>query len=194
VRIAGAGAMGVAAAQELAARGYDVTITDPGPLPRPEAASTDISKIVRMDYGADVLYTEMMEGAIPRWRAWSARWGGGLFHEDGFLLLSRAKLTEGTFEGDSLRTLERRGHRVERLDAEAIARRFPAWTGYVDGYRKFHGDEGFTFTTWDPHVRLDYAFLPEPFKGRLQRCEVIRDHPAVKQASDHFPLVCEIAL
>ena len=66
--------------------------------------------------------------------------------------------------------------------------------GYVDGYRKFHGDEGFTFTTWDPHVRLDYAFLPEPFKGNLQRCEVIRDHPAVKQASDHFPLVCEIAL
>ncbi len=66
--------------------------------------------------------------------------------------------------------------------------------GYVDGYRKFHGDEGFTFTTWDPHVRLDYAFLPEPFKGRLQRCEVIRDHPAVKQASDHFPLVCEVAV
>lgn len=66
--------------------------------------------------------------------------------------------------------------------------------GYVDGYRKFHGDEGFTFTTWDPHVRLDYAFLPEPFKGCLQRCEVIRDHPAVKQASDHFPLVCEIAV
>ena len=66
--------------------------------------------------------------------------------------------------------------------------------GYVDGYRKFHGDEGYTFTTWDPHVRLDYAFLPEPFKGNLQRCEVLKDHPGVKQASDHFPLVCEVAL
>ena len=66
--------------------------------------------------------------------------------------------------------------------------------GYVDGYRKFHGDEGYTFTTWDPHVRLDYAFLPEPFKGNLQRCEVISDHPGLKQASDHFPLVCEVAL
>jgi exodeoxyribonuclease-3 len=66
--------------------------------------------------------------------------------------------------------------------------------GYVDGYRKFHGDEGYTFTTWDPHVRLDYAFVPEPFKGNLQRCEVVRDHPAVKQASDHFPLVSELTL
>jgi glycine/D-amino acid oxidase-like deaminating enzyme len=128
--------MGVATALELAARGWSVTVVEPGPLPRPEAASTDISKIVRMDYGVDELSTEMMEEAIPRWRAWSARWGGGLFHEDGFLLLSRAPLAKGAFEGDSLDTLTRRGHRLERLDAAAIARRFPAWArgGYVDGY------------------------------------------------------------
>ena len=64
--------------------------------------------------------------------------------------------------------------------------------GYVDGYRKFHGDEGHTFTTADPHVRLDYAFLPDAMKGNLLRCEVIRDLPAVKKASDHFPLLSEL--
>lgn len=64
--------------------------------------------------------------------------------------------------------------------------------GYVDGYRKFHGDEGFTFPTWDPHVRLDYAFLPEPAKGNLLRCEIVRNHPSLKEASDHFPLLSEI--
>ena len=64
--------------------------------------------------------------------------------------------------------------------------------GYVDGYRKFHGDEGYTFPTWDPHVRLDYAFLPEPFKGSLKRCEVVRGLPRLKEASDHFPLLTEI--
>jgi endonuclease/exonuclease/phosphatase family metal-dependent hydrolase len=64
--------------------------------------------------------------------------------------------------------------------------------GYVDGYRKFHGDEGHTFPTWDPHVRLDYAFLPEPFKGHLQRCEVVRGLPGLKEASDHFPLLTEL--
>jgi len=66
--------------------------------------------------------------------------------------------------------------------------------GYVDGYRKFHGDEGYTFTSWDPHVRLDYAFLPEPFKGNLLRCAVVNGLPALKTASDHLPLVCEVAL
>jgi len=64
--------------------------------------------------------------------------------------------------------------------------------GYVDGYRKFHGDEGYTFPTWDPHVRLDYAFLPAAFAGTLQRCEVVRDSSALKQASDHFPLLFEL--
>ena len=66
--------------------------------------------------------------------------------------------------------------------------------GYVDAYRKFHGDEGHTFTTGDPHVRLDYGFVPEPFKGNLQRCEVVRDHPKLKSASDHFPLLTELTL
>jgi endonuclease/exonuclease/phosphatase family metal-dependent hydrolase len=64
--------------------------------------------------------------------------------------------------------------------------------GYVDAYRKFHGDEGHTFTAWDPHVRLDYAFVPEAFKGTIQRCEVVRDHQALKDASDHLPLLTEL--
>jgi endonuclease/exonuclease/phosphatase family metal-dependent hydrolase len=65
--------------------------------------------------------------------------------------------------------------------------------GYVDGYRKFHGDEGHTFPALDPHVRLDYAFLPQPFAGNLLRCEVVRTHPSAKHASDHLPLLTEIS-
>ena len=65
--------------------------------------------------------------------------------------------------------------------------------GYVDGYRAFHGDEGHTFTARDPHVRLDYAFLPEKFKQNLTKCEVVRNHPALKDASDHLPLLSEIS-
>ena len=64
---------------------------------------------------------------------------------------------------------------------------------YVDGYRKLHADvKGYTFPTWDPHLRLDYVFLPERFASRLQSCEVIDRLAKVQAASDHFPLLSEL--
>jgi endonuclease/exonuclease/phosphatase family metal-dependent hydrolase len=65
--------------------------------------------------------------------------------------------------------------------------------GYTDAYRSLHADqEGPTFPSWDPHVRLDYAFLPTPFAGKLTSCEVIRDLPRLREASDHLPLLSEL--
>ncbi|MDH3731338.1 MAG: FAD-dependent oxidoreductase, partial [Acidimicrobiia bacterium] len=45
--VVGAGVFGATASWELSRRGHAVTIVDPGPLPHPNAASTDISKMVR---------------------------------------------------------------------------------------------------------------------------------------------------
>lgn len=65
--------------------------------------------------------------------------------------------------------------------------------GYVDGFRRLHPDiKGYTFPTWDPHVRLDYVFLPAGFAERLKSCEVITEAPAVTQASDHLPLLTHL--
>jgi exodeoxyribonuclease-3 len=65
---------------------------------------------------------------------------------------------------------------------------------YVDGYRSLHGrDPGYTFPTWDPHVRLDYVFLPLAWSRRLTACAVVTGHPALAQASDHQPLIAELA-
>lgn len=64
--------------------------------------------------------------------------------------------------------------------------------GYVDAYRLLHPDvKGYTFPVWDPHVRLDYVFLPERFKQRVKSCEVMTDEGATA-ASDHLPLLAEI--
>jgi glycine/D-amino acid oxidase-like deaminating enzyme len=134
--VVGAGVYGVSAALELVARGWEVDLLDPGPLPRPEAASTDISKIVRMDYGSDLLLTELMERALPLWRAWNERWGARLYHQDGFLVLAKAPFYPGGFEHESLKTLVARGHKLERLDGAALSSRFPLWdpARYPDGY------------------------------------------------------------
>ena len=57
VIVVGAGVFGSSAALELRRRGHEVTLLDPGPIPHVLASSTDISKVLRMDYGADeVLY------------------------------------------------------------------------------------------------------------------------------------------
>jgi exodeoxyribonuclease-3 len=65
--------------------------------------------------------------------------------------------------------------------------------GYTDAYGSKHPeDEGATFPSWDPHVRLDYGFLPTPYAGKLQSCEVIRSLPHLRDASDHLPLLSEL--
>lgn len=66
--------------------------------------------------------------------------------------------------------------------------------GYADGFRGLHpGAKGYTFPTWDPHVRLDYVFVPKVFANRLTRCEVITEPiEGIRAASDHCPLVAEL--
>lgn len=60
---------------------------------------------------------------------------------------------------------------------------------YVDAYRAVdHASEGYTFPVWDPHVRLDYAFLPKAFADRLVSCSVVGEGAHLKRASDHLPL------
>ena len=64
---------------------------------------------------------------------------------------------------------------------------------YVDGYRFLYPEKkGYTFPVWDPHLRLDYVFLPERFSERLISCQVINTPATVTAASDHFPLLAHI--
>ena len=66
-------------------------------------------------------------------------------------------------------------------------------SGYVDGYRMIQPhDRGFTFPTWNPHVRLDYIFVPAPFVDRLKTCQVFNGSGVAAQASDHFPLLVDL--
>lgn len=68
--------------------------------------------------------------------------------------------------------------------------------GYHDGYRMLHPEvQGYTFPTWDPHVRLDYVFVPRAFANRLASCDVLCEpKERIQAASDHCPLVAELAL
>ena len=81
-----------------------------------------------------------------------------------------------------------------KLQRETIQMMLDA--GYDDGYRMLHPDvTGYTFPTWDPHVRLDYVFVPKVFAKRLVSCDVICEpKERVRAASDHCPLIAELAM
>lgn len=155
VAVAGGGIFGATAALALAARGCAVTLLDAAdPLPAALAESTDRSKVVRLDYGSDAGYLALAERALDGWRAWNRIWPAPLFHETGVAFLSPSPLAPGGFEHDSFHALTARGHRPERLDAAAIAARFPAWRGFTDGY--FNPEGG-----WAESGRVVAALLAE---------------------------------
>jgi glycine/D-amino acid oxidase-like deaminating enzyme len=141
--VVGAGIFGITTALELKARGYRIAVLDPGPLPHPLAASTDISKVVRMEYGTDETYMEMAEQAYEGWFNWNEELGETLFHDVGVLVLTNAPMSPGEHEYESYQLLRKRGHTPERLTGDAICRRFPAWKpgAFVDGF--FHAQGGY---------------------------------------------------
>ncbi|KAI0002175.1 FAD dependent oxidoreductase [Russula compacta] len=86
VLIVGAGCFGLSTAYHLLQRGFtDVTLLDRSEkLPAPDAASTDINKIVRTSYN-DVFYTQLARDAIREWKK-TDEWGD-TYKECGVLLL-----------------------------------------------------------------------------------------------------------
>src|SRR2546423_2479770 len=143
VIVVGAGINGVTSAIELKKRGYKVVLVDPGPLPHPLAASTDISKAVRAAYGPDEDYTALAERCIEVWRKWNADFGIKLYHETGVLFVCRKPVQPGDFEYESFRMLEKHGHRFERFDSVSFHERFPAFASdrFRDGF--FDPDAGY---------------------------------------------------
>ncbi len=142
ILIVGVGIFGATAAIELRKRNYRIALLDPGPLPHDLAASTDIRKVLRMEYGPDGTYMDCMQLAFEGWRSWNEEWIargiGPLYHRTGVLMITRDEMRAGGYEYESFQRLSRRGLAAERLDAEAIENRFPAWKQgrHVDGF--FH--------------------------------------------------------
>lgn len=67
---------------------------------------------------------------------------------------------------------------------------------YADIWKRLNpasDDPGYTFPTWDPHVRLDYAFVPMPFADRVAAFDIIKSPDVARTASDHHPILVTLA-
>ena len=143
--ILGAGIFGITTAIELRKKKYSVGILNPDTIPHPLAESTDISKIIRMEYGTDEEYMDMAAECIIKWREWNEFFNDTLFHETGFLLLSKSMFDKNSpsYEASSYYNLLIKGFKPERINPEELSRTYPAFnsTQYADGF--YHSMAGY---------------------------------------------------
>lgn len=136
ILIIGGGIFGITAAVELAKRKYKVGLINPDSIPHHLAASTDITKAVRMEYGSDKEYFKMAEIAIERFHEWNDFFNKDLYHEVGYLMLCKDKIESDTqtYEKESYKNLKEAGYAPNRLDSEIIAKKFPVvnTSNYID--------------------------------------------------------------
>lgn len=122
VIVVGAGVFGAWTAHHLRRAGLEVLLLDahgPGDL---RASSAGETRIIRMGYGSEEIYTRSASRSLPQWRALAAETGEPLFHETGVLWLGHG---DDALTRSTLASLERVGIAHEALSGAEIQKRYP---------------------------------------------------------------------
>ena len=118
----GAGVFGAWIAFCLRRAGKSVILVDAYGSANSRASSGDESRIIRMGYGADEIYTHWAIRSLTLWQDFFGKLQEPLFHPTGVLWMARE---EDPYSVNTLRTLEKFGVRYERLSRPDLERRYP---------------------------------------------------------------------
>src|SRR6185295_19020071 len=102
VAVVGAGAFGAWTAWHLRRAGRRVALVDAYGPGNSRASSGGETRVIRMGYGADEVYTRWSRRSLDLWKDLAAASGQKLFHETGVLWMAR---TEDRLTLDTLATL-----------------------------------------------------------------------------------------
>jgi sarcosine oxidase len=122
VVVVGAGVFGSWTAWHLAKCKLRVLVLDAYGAAHARASSGGETRIIRMSYAADEIYTRWAQRSLVQWKELSAACGQPLFQQTGVLWL------EGSDDlrlRESQATIERCGIAHEVMDNAALARRYP---------------------------------------------------------------------
>src|SRR5712691_6152034 len=123
VAVIGAGVFGAWTAWHLAKRGQRGVVIDAYGPAHSRASSGGESRIIRMGYGADEIYTWWSQRSLVQWKElFAARAQERLFQETGVLWLSGGD--DARFR-QTVATLTRCGVPFEQMDVNALEKRFP---------------------------------------------------------------------
>lgn len=120
--VIGAGVFGAWTAWHLARRGQRVLLADAYGPGNARASSAGESRIIRMGYGADELYTRWSQRSLAQWKEFFAATGQQLFHETGVLWL--AGKDDGRVQ-QTIETLRRCGVALQELSRAELEKRYP---------------------------------------------------------------------
>jgi len=120
--VVGAGVFGAWSALRLARDGWRVTLVDAYGPANGRASSSDHSHVIRAGYGADKIYTQWATEALTDWQWLAKKSGETLVEECGALFLGAAG---SPHLAATAATLTACGVTHERLDAAAVASRYP---------------------------------------------------------------------
>jgi glycine/D-amino acid oxidase-like deaminating enzyme len=122
VAVVGAGVFGAWSAYLLQESGKGVALIDAYGAGNSRSSSGDESRIIRMGYGADEIYTRSAWRSLYLWKELFARAGESLFYQTGVLWLEH----EGDpYPGQSFETLTSVGIPVEKLSLGETSARYP---------------------------------------------------------------------
>src|SRR5258708_10709717 len=123
VAVIGAGVFGAWTAWHLARRGERVVLIDACGPAHSRASYGGESRIIRMGYGEDEIYTRWSQRSLVQWKElFAARKQEGLFQETGVLWLSGGD--DARFR-QTAATLTRCGVPFEQMDVKTLEQRFP---------------------------------------------------------------------
>ncbi|MGD1096158.1 MAG: FAD-dependent oxidoreductase [Bryobacteraceae bacterium] len=120
--VIGAGVFGAWTALQLSRSGARVLLLDQHGPGNSRSSSGGETRIIRMCYGPDEIYTRSAIRSLDLWKGFASEIGQTLFQKTGVLLTSGAT---DPYLISTRETLARVGYRFEWLDHTTLAKRFP---------------------------------------------------------------------
>ncbi len=140
IAVIGAGAFGSWTAWHLARAGCRVLLVDAWGAGHSRSSSGGESRIIRMGYGADILYTRMAVRSLTLWKEMAARSGDTLFHQTGVLWMARA---DDAYSSATQSALAEAAVPVEIVPAAMLSGRYPQFRlPEADVYGIFEPESG----------------------------------------------------
>ena len=122
VAVVGAGVFGAWIAYSLQRTGRSVVLVDAYGPGNSRASSGGESRVIRMGYGAEEIYTRWSMRALELWKAFFDQTGQKLFYPTGALFMAQDSDEHAL---NSLATLEKLGVPFEKLSRSELEKRYP---------------------------------------------------------------------